>query len=103
MDNIKPRGSEIDTIIKEICTYYRVRPEDILSDRRVKNNITPRHMMIYLLCKMTKYNTHHIARKIDRDPTTVLYAYKKIQQNLQSYQKDLDVLEPKLKQMLPPW
>ncbi len=100
---IEPRGKSYDTVIKEVCRYYQVRPEDILSTRRFQNLARPRHIMMYLLCRMTKYNTNQIGPKVNRHPSTVLYAYNQVLKHLAKHQGDLDILEPRIKQLLPSW
>jgi chromosomal replication initiator protein len=97
----KPRGISFDIILKAVCVHYDVRPEDILSDRRMDGISLPRHMMIYLLCRLTKYTTHQIAPKMGRDQSTIFYAFQKIQNNLNLYQRDVDVLEKQIKELLP--
>jgi hypothetical protein len=96
-------GHAFNIVMKEVCEYYNVREQDILSHRKMDNIARPRHIMTYLLCRLTKYTTHQIAPKMRRDPSTVFYGFKKIQQHLDDYRIDLEFLEPRLIELLPAW
>jgi len=94
-------GYAFNIVMGEICSHFNVRPEDLLSNRRLNNISLPRHIMAYLLCRLTKYNTYQIAPKMNRDPATIFYAFKKIEGDLERYREHLDILEPKLRGLLP--
>ena len=94
-------GHAFNIVLREICSHFNVRPEDLLSNRRLNNISLPRHIMVYLLFRLTRYTTHQIAPKMDRDPSTVLYAFRKIEGDLAKHQDHLDILEPKLRALLP--
>jgi chromosomal replication initiation ATPase DnaA len=95
----KPKGI-FDTVLNEVCEYYNVRQEDILSYRQLNHISLPRHIVSYLLCRMTKFTTHQIAPRMNRDPSSIYYAYKHIEQNLEQHKSDLDILEARLKPLL---
>lgn len=101
LEGIKPRGFIFDTVLREICTHFNVRPEDILSTRH--HPVLPRHIMMYLLCTMTKYSTYQVGEKMHRDPTTIKYAIAKVQRLVDNNQVDLEILRSKLRQLLPRW
>lgn len=98
--NKKNLGS-FDIILNEICRYYKVRRMDILSHRRLNNICGPRQMLAYMLYKMTNFTTHQIAPKMDRDPSSVAYAIKKVENELALHQSAIDHLEEIIATLLP--
>jgi len=92
--------SSFDIILNEICRYYNVRQIVILSSRRLINISGPRHMLAYMMYHMTTMTTHQIAPRMNRDPSTIGYAIKKIKDNIARYQSDIDALEAALKDLL---
>ena len=96
----EPQGS-FEIVLFEVCKYYHVRPQDILSPRRLNNIALPRHIMVYLLCRMTRYTTHKLAPKMERDPSSVYYAFKSIEAQRERYREALEALEAKLEKLLP--
>jgi len=96
----KITGSTFDIILNEICRYYNVRELDILSQRKLNNIAERRHMLAYMLYRMTGMTSPQIAPKMNRDPSTVGYAIKKIQANLEKYQSDIDALENSIRELL---
>jgi len=83
----------LDIILHELCVYYDVMPEDILSKRRQGRIAERRQIFMYLANKLTFLTNPQIADKMDRDHTTILYGITKIQSNLGEYASDLDKLE----------
>ncbi|HYT42924.1 MAG TPA: helix-turn-helix domain-containing protein [Methylomirabilota bacterium] len=96
----KKNHSSFDIVLNEICRYYNVRQIDLLSSRRLNNISGPRHMLAYMMYHMTSLTTHQIAPRMNRDPSTIGYAIKKIQDNLERHQSDIDALEATLKDLL---
>lgn len=90
--SLKLRPS-LDIILHELCRYYDVRPEDIISKRRQAKIAEKRQIMVYLANKMTLMTNPQIAERLDRDPTTIWYAIDKINTNMDKYRTDLDKLE----------
>jgi hypothetical protein len=43
-----------------------------------------------------------MAPRMDRDPSTVYYAIKKVEADLANYQTEIDEIEARLKPLLPP-
>lgn len=103
VNDAKVTGHAFGIVLREVCSHFNVRPEDVLSNRRFNNIAVPRHILTYLLCRLTKYTINQIAPKMDRDPSSIFYGYKKIENNLSLHERDLGVLEPRLKQLLPRW
>lgn len=83
----------LDVILHELCRYYDIRPEDILSTRRQAKIAEKRQILMFLANRMTMMTNPQIAERLDRDPTTIWYAIDKITSNLDKYRADLDKLE----------
>jgi len=65
-------------LVKAVCEYFKIQPEQLLGKSRINEFVKPRHILFYMGYIYTGYSLPQIARKCDRDHTTVLYAYKKI-------------------------
>ena len=77
-----PRGEgtiRIDTIQSEVCRFFGVTREEILSERRTRRIVTPRQVAMYLSRELTEASLPTIGREFGgRDHTTVMYAVQKI-------------------------
>lgn len=89
-----------EIILHEVCTYYNVRKLDILSQRRIKNIAEARHMLIYMLYRMTSFTNPQIAERINKDPSTVGYGIEAIEKNLERHKSDIDQLEALIAELL---
>jgi len=89
-----------EIVLHEICTYYNVRKLDIISPRRLNNICYPRHMLIYMLYKMTTFTNGQIAQNMHRDISSISYAINKIINNIKSHQSDIDELEKRIVELL---
>jgi len=89
-----------EIVLHEICTYYNVRKIDIISLRRLNNICYPRHMLIYMLYRMTTFTNGQIAQNMRRDISTISYAINKIINNIQNHQSDIDKLEKRILELL---
>lgn len=79
-EDISPR-----TIIDKVCSFYKIKKEDIKSESRKKNIAEPRQVCMYLLKKHTKLNLNEIASLLNKkDHTTVMHGISKIEENLTS-------------------
>jgi hypothetical protein len=66
-------------IMDVVCRHYEVTPLDIRSDRRTRNVILPRQIVMYLARHMTTQSYPWIGMKLGgRDHTTVLHGAEKI-------------------------
>lgn len=72
------------SIIKDIiCDFYRISGEDIISARRNKELVYPRHVFMFLLKTELSMSFPNIGKEIgDRDHTTIMYGVKKIEKEL---------------------
>jgi hypothetical protein len=74
-----PQRVTVDLIINVVCRQYQVRKMDMLSERRTKDLVVPRHIAMYLASRLTKNSLPEIGRRIGgRDHSTVLHAQRKI-------------------------
>lgn len=89
----KRGGNTIDIIIEEVCEYYGVSKSDFLSQRRLNNLAKTRQITCYMVFRLTSFTNPQIAEKMNRDPSTVGYSIKKIQEELEEHQKDIDWME----------
>lgn len=89
-----------DIIINVVCEYYQVRKLDILSSRRLRNISSHRHMLAYMLYRMTSFTNNQIAPKMNRDPTTVGYAIKKMIDSADQHKEDIEELERRITELL---
>jgi len=89
-----------EIILREVCTYYNVRKIDIISPRRINNICYSRHMLIYILYKMTTFTNGQIAHNMHRDISSISYAINKIINNIKSHQSDIDELEKRIVEIL---
>src|SRR6266576_4605632 len=89
-----------DVIINEICTYYNVRKMDVLSQRRMDNVVHARHMLAYMLHRMTSFTNGQIAHNMQKDMSSISYAINKIINHIQSHQSDIDELENRIGKLL---
>lgn len=99
----KPKLKSIltfDIILNTVCEYYNVRKIDILSSRRLRNISAQRHMLAYMLYRMTSFTNNQIAPKMNRDPTTVGYAIKKMIDSADKFKEDIEELEKRISVLL---
>lgn len=69
----------IHTILIAACDHFNVSQLELVSDRRVKGIVGPRHVAMWLCRELTTASYPLIGKMIGRrDHTTVLYACRKI-------------------------
>ena len=100
----KKQGRHITIgIIQDIVSsYFNLRVEDLKSQRRTRNVAYPRQIAMYLSRKLTDMSLPKIGEEFGgRDHTTVIHAYEKISDNLntdESLQHTIDDITKKLTQ-----
>ena len=88
---IHGRQINMDQIQRVVAEHYRVTVSDMLSKRRSRTVVLPRHVAIFLAKEMTNYSLPEIGKAFgNRDHTTVLHAYRKIRDARES---NLDLAE----------
>ena len=73
---------KMDEIILNISKRYGVSREDILSSKRSKEIVEPRHLIVYIALKCTKLNKVQIGNAINRDRTTLVSSEKFIKEKI---------------------
>jgi chromosomal replication initiator protein len=75
----------VDGIQKATAAHFKISVDDILSKRRTKTVVRPRHVAMYLAKTMTTRSLPDIGRRFGgRDHSTVIHAVNKITDALQS-------------------
>ncbi len=73
------RPIDIQTIVREVARFYRIRVDDIHSNSRKANIARARHVAMVLSRNLTTHSLPRIAREIGgKNHTTVVHASKKI-------------------------
>ncbi len=71
----------IENIIKTVAEYYKIKVADITSKRRTRSIARPRQMAMALAKELTNHSLPEIGAAFGgKDHTTVLHAYRKIQE-----------------------
>ncbi len=74
----------VPRILNEVSSYYSIKPDRIISLNRAKDTVLPRYVAIFLVREMTDLSTLEIGKEFGRDHSTILYAIKKIQDQILS-------------------
>ncbi len=97
----KKKEITIETIIKEISTYYSIKVSDIKSEKRIRSVMLPRQVAIYLSRKLTDYSLVSIGEKFGgKDHATVIHSIKKIEEEIKikkEFKETVEKLEAKIK------
>lgn len=78
---VGPRKSlpKIESIIFEVVEHFGVSRVDLLSARRTRNIVNPRHVAMFLASTMTPFSLPQIGRQLGgKDHTTVLHGVRRI-------------------------
>lgn len=91
----------VDDIQKMTASYFDIAVDDILSKRRTKTVVRPRHIAMYLAKTMTTRSLPDIGRRFGgRDHSTVIHAVNKVSCALSSdaaLAEDVDALRRRLR------
>lgn len=89
--NISPND-----ILKEVSNYFNISQKDILKNSRKKEIVYPRQVYIYILRSQLNLSFPSIASNANyKDHTTVIYAFKKIENNIKkniNLKRDIDTI-----------
>lgn len=70
----------IRDIQERVASHFGFTVEELTNDRRFKRLIWPRHVAIWLCCRLTKWSFPYIGRAFGkRDHTTIMYARNVVQ------------------------
>ena len=82
---------KMDEIIFCVSKRYGVKREDILSSKRTKEIVEPRHICVYVALQCTKLSRTQIAEAINRDRTTLNSSEKWVKDKM-AQEKDFNFL-----------
>lgn len=77
---VLPPRAKISAIIRLVAAYYGIDPRMIVADKRDKEISLHRHVTMFLCCTCTTHSTPLIGRQINRDHTSVLHGFRRIEQ-----------------------
>ena len=69
-------------IVGYICSYFHVDEETLRGQSRSRDVVAARQIAMYLIRKLTNLSLPDIAKEFGKNHTTVLYALKKVEQEL---------------------
>lgn len=78
---------DLNTVVEEVAQFFDVNYKDILGSCRAQKISLPRQIAVYLLKELTDANMSQIADFLDKKHTTIMYAYAKIQKDMQTDKK----------------
>jgi len=101
-DVVKEKNKKIDVefILDKVAEYFNISKVDLKSKKRTKNIVLPKQLAMYLLRELTDYSLPEIGSFLGaKHHTTILYAYKKIDENLkkdENLKNTLNTLKQKI-------
>ncbi len=85
-DRVDPDDNRIitaDHIIDSVCSYFNIKKDNIISNKRSNDIAYPRQIIMYLCKTMTNLNMVNIGKALgDRDHATIIYGVKKIEKEI---------------------
>lgn len=80
-----PAGAppSIEAVQEAVCSVLGLSREDLLSPRRAPRVARARQLAMYVAREQTRHSLSEIARRFDRDHTTVLHAVRTVAQRLE--------------------
>ncbi len=84
----------IEKIQRKVAEYFSIKPSDIIGKNRSRSIARPRQIAMYLSRKLTQHSFPEIGAFFgNKDHTTVLFAYNKIEKEMEAEQKLRSVME----------
>jgi len=78
---VQYRQISIENIQKLVADFYRIKVADMFSKRRTRNLVRPRQIAMHLAKELTDLSLPEIGQAFGgRDHTTVIHAYKKVEE-----------------------
>ena len=75
----------VDTIIAEICKYYRIDEKAVRGKQRDRDAVRSRQVAMYLIRKIGNISLADIGKEFGgRDHSTVIYAIEQVEQRIQN-------------------
>lgn len=98
----KAREITLTLIINEVCTYFNVKPEDVISKKRNSEYVLPRQVAMYLCHILTESSYAIIGKALGKkDHTTVLHGCNKIEDELKVNEELQNKIDAILKKINP--
>lgn len=92
----------VNTIIDVVAEHFQVKPSDIASQKRNKEIVYPRQIVMYLSRELTDTSLQGIGKALGkRDHTTILHGYDKIAAELETNETLANTIETIKKKLLP--
>ncbi|MEA3306700.1 MAG: chromosomal replication initiator protein DnaA, partial [Elusimicrobiota bacterium] len=91
---------DVDAIKKVVAEKYNIHLKDFKSQGRAENIAFPRQIAMYLACNLTDMSLPNIGSSFKKDHSTVIYARKKIEKEIEKdpfFNEVLNQLVKKLK------
>lgn len=89
-----------DTIIRIVAEHFNVSVNDLTSKKKSQDIVYPRQLIMYFCRTQTDVALSLIGKKLgNRDHSTVLYGYEKIQKEIEENEKtrtDVEILKKKI-------
>jgi len=95
----KTKSLTSSNIINTVAQYFNLTPEEILGKNREQKLVIPRQIIMYLMREDLNNSFPSIGKELKRDHTTVIHAYTKISEEIESnpqLQQDLNILRQRL-------
>ena len=94
----------VQDILDCVCAFYKVRESEVLSERRSKDMVIPRQIVMLLAKEMTIYSYPKIGRALGtRDHTTVIHGYKRLRERAardERLRDEIDLIRIKVSELL---
>ena len=98
--NSNNKQISIETIQSVVASYFKISLKEMLSPRRSRSLVRPRHIAMYLSKKHTTKSLPDIGRNFsNRDHTTVIHAVKTVEKLMgeeKTYVQDIDQIKNQL-------
>lgn len=78
------RELSIELIQEVVANYYNLTVDDLKGQRRTRNIALPRQVAMYLSRTLTPTSLPKIGQEFNKDHTTVMHAYTKINDAIES-------------------
>ena len=84
----------IEKIQRRVADYFNIKPSDIIGKNRSRSIARPRQIAMYLSRKLTRHSFPEIGTFFgNKDHTTVLFAYNKIEKETEEDSKLREVIQ----------
>jgi chromosomal replication initiator protein len=90
----KKKDITVDTILKEVSSYFSVKISDIKSEKRVRSIMVPRQIAIYLSRKLTDASLVGIGEKFGgKDHATIIHSVKRVEEEMKIKKDFKEIVE----------